>query len=320
MKTSLFSPAEKAATDKAIARSLEELRRVETVVEALVDVGAFSPATLYAQVAATRAWLAHTGVFVSPAIEHALARAAARITVDVALGPHHASSEQPQVLHVATQIPFPEGGHGRLLERWIRSDTEHTHSLAMTQPGHDVPEFLRATIAASGGTTHGLAPHSSSFVERARHLRTLASGFDAIVLHTHPNDALPILALSYPGRPPTIVCNHAPHVFWLGRSVCDVVTYGREFAKTICTTRRGIPPDACFPLPVALDPPDEAAAAARSEIRRELDVADNDLLLLTVGGDYKLRVAGVHDFVGTMANVVARRSHTQWRIVGPPLQ
>src|SRR5436190_1549782 len=284
---------ERQAIDDEIAASLDALRRGESVVEALVDMGSISHAALYAQVVAYRAWLSHTGVFASPAIEAALARAATRIETPVGEEPQQATNLR-RVLHIASAVAYPEGGHGRLVDRWIRSDTSSTHSLAITRPGHDAAQFLRDTVDASGGKVR-LAPGTSSFVERARDLRQFASQFDAVVLHAHPHDPIPILALAWPGRPPTILCNHAPQVFWLGGPIADVVTYGREYSKTISVERRGILPETCFGLQVPVDPPRETTPEARDAIRAELGVAPNDLFLLTVASEYKFRHAGSRD-------------------------
>lgn len=310
-----FSPEQTASTDQAIANSLEELRRAESAVEALVEVGAISSATLYAGVAAHRAAFAHAGVFGSPAIENALAQASLQIPHDVAV-PRRYPSNPSRVLHVASSIVFPEGGHGRLIERWIRSDTDRHHSVVVTGPKHEVPAFLREVVSASGGITDRLAPGSSSFVERARCLRRLAAEHDVVVLHTHPYDALPLLALSWPHRPPVIFCNHAPHVFWLGRSVADVVACGREFAIEICASRRGIPPAACYAVPLPVEPHVDVPSA-RTAIRHELGVAPEDLFLLTIASEFKFRTTGTRDLAETVANVVTRQPAVAWRIVGP---
>jgi len=304
------------AIDAEIAASLEALRRGESVVEALVGVGAISHAALYAQVVAYRAWLGHAGVFVSSAIEDALARAAAHIETPVA-GEQQNATASHRVLHVASAVAFPEGGHGRLIDRWIRSDTASVHSLAITKPGHDAAQFLRDAVDASGGEVR-LAPGTSSFVERARDLRQFASQFDAIVLHAHPHDPIPILALAWPGRPPTILCNHAPHVFWLGRAISDAVTYGRDHSKAISVERRGVLPAACFDLPVPVDPPRDITPETREAIRAELGVAPGELFLLTVASEYKFRHAGDRDLVETVVRVLADRPHIVWRIVGCP--
>jgi glycosyltransferase involved in cell wall biosynthesis len=151
---------------------------------------------------------------------------------------------------------------------------------------------------------------------RALDLRQIAAGFDIIVLHIHPFDPLPILALSWPNRPPTIFLNHAPHLFWLGRSISDVVTFGRDAAKEICVARRGIDPDACFFLPVVIDP-ENTKATARDDIRRELQVGARDLLLITVASESKLQTVGSHDLGETVIEAISADPNIVWRVVGP---
>lgn len=332
MTVSEFSARDRARLDHQIAESRAALHRAESVVESLVDAGAISTASKLAHVAARRAWLAHPGVFTSSAIESALGRGGARLDGEIATARWRERSRgQPRVLHVATDLPFPVGGHGRLLERWIRSDTGRAHSVVVTFPRRRVPAFLKSTIEASGGRIYGLAPGPSFLVERARHLRAiaadfakrarhlraLAADFDAVVLHTHPWDALPVLALAWPGRPPTIMSNHAPHVFWLGRAVSDVVVCGRQVAATMCTVCRGIPPEACFVQPVPVETAAQVASSTRDQVRRELGVADGELLLLTVASALKLRPVGGRDVVETIAGALSNRTDMAWRVVGP---
>jgi hypothetical protein len=301
--------------DLDISQSRAALRRAETIVAALVEAGAPSHAALYAQAAAHRAWCSHAGVFASPALESALAAAAATLS-DPPAARARSTRDRPGVLHVATQVEYPVGGHGRLIERWIRSDRSRRHSVVTTLPRHQVPEVLAAAAAASGGQVHRLAPGSASFAARAQHLRQLAAASDVVVLHTHPFDPLPILALAWPNRPPTVYSNHAPHVFWLGRAVADAVLCGRELAKRLCSERRGIPAEACYVVPMPAEPQDEAAGAPRNARREQLGVA-GDLLVLTVAAGFKLRPDGHRDLPATVADALASRPGVCWRVVGP---
>lgn len=309
-----FSPEQIETIDLAMSNSLQMLRRAESVIAALVDVGAISHAGLYAQAAAHRACYAHTGTFASPAIEVALARASSHL--DAPSDTHESTGETRRVLHIATQLAYPEGGHTRLLLQWIRADSRSTHSLVVTMPRYDIPSPIVDAVAEQNGQTYRPAVGSSSFVERARHLRQIASGFDIIVLHTHPFDPLPLLALSWPNRPPTILMNHAPHLFWLGRSLSDVVTYGRDAAQEICVTRRSINPEATFYLPVTVESEDSETSASE-EVRRELAVQPEDLLLLTVASDYKLQKVAARDLIETVVKALSAQSNVVWRAVGP---
>lgn len=304
--------------DRHLARALDAVRCVESMVAPLVAAGAVDHAALLAEVGAQLAASSHAGVFASPALEEGLAAASARLSVPDVPRPRAPWTPAPRrVLHVATILNFPEGGHPRAIERWVRSDAGRTHSLAVTYPRGGVPDSLRGTVEASGGEVHRLAPRSCSFAERAAHLRRLAAENDVVVLHTHAYDALPLLALAFPGRPPTLMNNHAGHTFWLGRAVSDLVLCGRNAARAICVERRGIPEENCVVLPVAVDEPAPARRDARARLRAELGVDSDQLLLLTVGSEFKLRPAAGFDLAATTEAALARSRHAVWRLVGP---
>src|SRR5438067_2243266 len=75
-------------------------------------------------------------------------------------------------------------------------------------------------VKTSGGELMALNP-AAPWIERARALRELARGYDAVVLHIHHHDPVPILAFADGDRPPVVLFNHADHMFWLGSSIVD---------------------------------------------------------------------------------------------------
>ena len=312
-----FTPDQTSAADTRLRGNLARLRRMESVVAALAAEGAFEHVALYGEVAAHLAAHAHAGRFASPVLEAALAEAGRHLAV-AAPSPTVASHERSgdHVLHVATALAFPEGGHSRSLERWILADAGRRHSLVLTSPRGEAPAQLRAAVEFSGGAVHRLAPGSSSFLRRAAELRGLAVACDFVVLHLHPWDAVAPMALAFPGRPPTVINNHAGHLFWLGRTVSDVVTCGRDVAREICVGRRGISSEACRYLPV-LAWATPAQETLREGARRALQADPTDLVLLTVASQYKLQRLDGHDFLGTVAAAVEKRPGIVWRIVGP---
>jgi hypothetical protein len=109
--------------------------------------------------------------------------------------------------------------------------------------------------------------------------------------------------------------NHAGHTFWLGRAVSDLVLCGRKAARTICVERRGIPEESCAVLPVSVDEP--AGGDARARLRAELGVESDQLLLLTVASEFKLRPAAGFDLAATVEAALAGSGHAVWRLVGP---
>jgi hypothetical protein len=315
---SSFTPDQASASDARLRGNLARLQRMESVVAALVAEGAFEHVALYAEVAAHLAAHAHAGRFSSTVLEAALAEAGRHLAV-AEPSPTTAGHERTgdHILHVATELAFPEGGHSRSLLRWILADSGRRHSLALTSPRGEAPTELRAAIESSGGAVHRLAPGSSSFLRRAAELRGLAVACDYVVLHLHPWDTVATMALAFPGRPPTVINNHAGHLFGLGRTVSDVVTCGRDVAREICVTRRGIPSEACQSMPVlAWATPEQEIL--RDRARRALQADPADLVLLTVASEYKLQRLDGHDLVGTVSAAIEKRPGIVWRIVGPP--
>jgi hypothetical protein len=140
-------------------------------------------------------------------------------------------------------------------------------------------------------------------------------------LHLHPYDVVSILALGWPGRPPTILFNQAGHLAWIGRRIADVVACGRRVAIELCRDRRGIPAGACHLLPVpAAAPawPDEATrSAARLRARAELGVRAGDLVLLTIASEYKLQAIDTWDHAERIDAALRRLPGARWLLVGP---
>ena len=307
---------ESSAADQLVEGSRRELEREESAIEALAAVEAFDYVALYAQAAAHRAAYRHAGVFASAAIERSLLAAAASLE---SVATARRGGSVARVLHIATETPAPEGGHSRMIERWIRSDTQRSHSLVLTSPRREVPADLVAAIAEAAGAVHTLAEGSWSFMARAAELRKLAGDFDAVVLHTHPYDVVPTIALAAPSRPPSIAFNMAGHLFWIGTRIADVVASGRPGSVDLAIKRRGIQPEASHHLPVIAqprvldDPP-----TTRDGLRRSLGLDAHDFALITVASAYKLEPLDSFDLAAMVLEAIAQRPSVRWLVVGIP--
>lgn len=313
------SKGTEAAAAQLIRANREQLRIAQSIVSALAELDAPDHVALYSQATAHWGSSRFSGSFVFPSLERCLAAAAQTLPVPDAGA--HQNGETARVVHVATAIPFPAGGHGRFISRWVRLDRRRTHTLVVTSPYDVIEPILEQAVVESGGTVHRLAPAGCSLLRRAAELRALVSTADVIVLHVHDYDVVAAMALEWAGRPPTIRVNHNGHLPWLGCRVADVVACGRDSAVDICVARRGIPRRACLILPLAVE---RAAGdvsvereAARERTRAELGIREQALALLTVASPYKLRPIGSADLRTHVAATLARRPHDQWLVVGP---
>jgi hypothetical protein len=248
-------------------------------------------ATMY-QVAAALAWHSPTGLFASQRLEHGLTNIAHAIPSPAA-GGSAASSETPRapadVLHVLTAASVV-GGHTRLVRHWIESDTGRRHSIALTRQGSEaVPDWLLGAVRATGGHVHRIDRMAGTLTARATALATVFAAPDVVVLHTHPFDVVPSIAAAHmecvDRRPPTILLNHADHLFWVGLAASDLVVHLRRSGARLSGARRALTPDRSAILPVPLGSP--TRDGARSTTRLELGYRAHDVVALTIASGYK---------------------------------
>jgi len=222
------------------------------------------------------------------------------------------NSIRTRVLHVATRL-YNVGGHTRLLKTWIQLDDIAEHSVVLTdQPTAEVPEWIAATVAKSGGVFVHLNARNS-LLERARSLRRIAqSGYDALILHHHPSDVLPSVAFATADCPPVALMSHADHVFGLGPSAADVVLSVRGFGEEISKHRRFAKKNLLVPVPISAPDP----SATRAEARSRLRIPRDKIVLLTVGSAYKFTPTETHNFFATTRKLLVQNPEAHLYAIG----
>jgi hypothetical protein len=110
--------------------------------------------------------------------------------------------------------------------------------------------------------------------------------------------------------------NHADHCYWLGREAADLVVSHRELGSKIAREQRGIPDSRTALLPLPLGGA-VAAGADRDESRAALGIAPHQVVLLTVGSDYKFGPVGGPHFLDAAEPVVAGNPDAVLLAVGP---
>lgn len=296
------------------------LRRSDALYRALAaraqrdrQKGLVERAVRGAQNAARLACFAHAGRFADGRLENLLleiGREHVPATPPVPRDP--GISDSTRVLHVATRV-LATGGHTRLLVNWIRQDRARRHSLVIVdQPDSEVPSFVRDTVEAAGGSVVVLGRPRGNMVDAAVTLRRLAeTAADAVLLHIHQFDAVPLLAFASAGGPPVALVNHSDHTFWLGSCVADVVVPFRPFGERL-GARRSVARQSLVPIPLAIRPPE----ISRDEARRQLGLGTDDVALLTIGARYKYEPTDSHDFFARMVSVLEASPRAQLYVVG----
>jgi hypothetical protein len=253
------------------------------------------------------------GVFYSHALETMLQALA--LTIPAA--PVRTPSEN-RFLHVVTRC-YASGGHTRVLERWISASpaTQRHDVVLISQGRRPVPPYLEEVVQQkSGGILH-LAPRLP--LEKAAELRALAGDYSAIILHVHPYDIVPMLALSHTKfARPIVLFNHADHLFWLGTSLADLVVNFRSSTLEIGRKARGITHDAVLPLPMKPVPeklrPDRETL---SSIKASLGFPATCKVMVTIASAYKYEPSGGVDFLATIEEILRLEPEAVLLAIGP---
>lgn len=270
-----------------------------------------------ASVAAEFAWRHHPGLFTSQDLEELLFRISETIS---GRAPSYRHTLQVQirplrVLHVLSDS-YDAGGHTRLATQWMSIDSSRTHSVAFTRPQTRVPEDLRNAAEGSGGSIIQLCPDGQGLLKTAEALADVAYNYDVIVLHIHPSDVVPNLALSaLPSRPTVLFCNHADHVFWLGVRASDMVVCFRPSGHVLAQARRGIPTRRLFDLPLPVRMP--ARRLSREAAKVALSIPRDKILLLTVASGYKFRSSTRPDMLDSVTQVLRDVPEATLIAIGP---
>ncbi len=306
------------SSSERAAPVLEHLACFQALVaqaERYAHQGRLQAAAVYGQVASKYAASQHPGLFASPRLERTLLAIGRRLAPPGPPAPPP-QAEPGRVLHVLTQVARI-GGHTRMLWRWIEQDRGRVHSVALTrQMAVAVPSALREAVAATGGVIHVLDERRGDLLAWALALRGLAASAELVVLHSNPDDVIPLIALAdKPSLPPVLFVNHADHLFWLGAGVSDVVANLRESGAALARERRGIAAERCAMLPIPL--PTLARTLTPTEAKRRLGLPPDAVVMLTIARPHKYMPFNGQSFVEGLLPVLERHPQAWLIAVGP---
>ena len=198
------------------------------------------------------------------------------------------------VLIVMTEA-YALGGHTRVVERWVSLDCSRVYSLVLTgQAVADVPQSIRQAIEASGGSV--VSALSKDPLVVAAELRKMSARFESVILFTHPNDPLPLIAYGTDDfTRPVGFFNHMDHAFWFGASIIDGLAEMRTWGQELSRARRGL---ADVPSTVVGIPGDcvSRGIVDRARVRKRLGLPSDLKIVITAGSAYKYRTLNGVDF------------------------
>jgi hypothetical protein len=264
------------------------------------------------------AWYYHTGVFSESKLDDIILKIGSQLEsltssdVQPVLFSDDKTGLKKRILHVASEL-HDVGGHSRLIKSWIENDSANHHSLIITnQEDNKFPVEFAKSMNVSGGQVIML-PKSESLLNRAGILRKASQQFDFVILHIHPNDIIPLLALATENVPPVGLMNHADHAFWLGVSIVDLVIDLRSFGTNLTMNRRKGKKSLILPIPLLK----ASEEITREEARRQLSIQDDQVLIVSMGAEYKYFKNKSVDFSQTAAKLLDKNLQTQLYLIGP---
>lgn len=306
-------PASALQLASRLEENHEELCRLVAGAELALHRNRPEAAAVGGQIAATFAWLNHSGIFASAGLETLLRTIGTALPASATSALRTPRSERLRILHVATQL-YGTGGHTQMIVRWLDQERATQHRLCLTRQGR---RLVPAKVVRSlGGGAHLklLDSQRGGLLERAVALRNEAQWADVVILHVHPNDVVP--AIAFAGRTvPVIYVNHADHVFWTGVGISTLVLSLRGSGNSLNIDRRGVDPRRTAVMVRPLG--DRQRVLTRDEAKRRLQLDPNDLLIVTAADGSKYEPITRPSFLDLILPVLGANARVHLHAAGP---
>lgn len=243
--------------------------------------GNYFGSVYYSSYAATFAWTHHPGSFFSGDLESTLISIGAkRVRSNKTINNEFLNDNRLKVLHVASEV-YDTGGHSREIINWIENTKEHYNNLLVLTRAFNIGPYILASLKRRKINTVFINNGKNDIFDVASKLKNISRDWpDYIILHTHPDDVVPLLAYSSFEGPPILLFNHADHVFWLGSEISDAILNIRKEGLDLSNERRNTSSNFLLPLPLE---------SKESIDHRNKDKAfmKNKKIILTMASDYK---------------------------------
>ena len=238
----------------------------------------------------------NTGYFTSSILETFFVDYARKIKADLKNIDYNKNS----VLHVMSK-GYLTGGHTRVVERWIENaPNTQKHSVVFTRKNSVGLKVLEQNVKNKNGE-YVLLGNLSSLEEKAIQLRKLAMEYEYVILHTHMDDPIPIVAFGVEEfTRPVFLYNHASHRAWLGKSIADLVL-DLEEDDEVTKIKRGITNTYFLGVPskkISL------TIADKIEVRKKLNLPLDKKIIVTSGSDARYREICGNNFIDYLKEIM----------------
>lgn len=218
--------------------------------------------------------------------------------------------QQGKILIVMTKAAYI-GGHTLLVHNWVQRDKKNQYSIVFTDMDVlDVPVFIKSIIKKSGGYIFSLTGND---MEKAERLLQVSESFERILLFSHMQDIIPVLAYgNKEWKTPIYFYNHADFRFSFGFSVSDVVLNLCEFDVNKTIRYRGIQKEKslCMQFPIKRRVSNRVEVLNKQELRNRINEKygiDNEKLVVSMGAEFKFEDIIDYQFDLFATELVKRR-------------
>jgi hypothetical protein len=310
------APAGEGSPESAarIQKNFDEFEHYVSRAEGYLKQGELEAAAAHCAIASHLATRTHAGIFWSPRAEAILSEIGRRIPDPDAPAVRPRAREFKRILQVCTQV-HQVGGHSKMLCQWVNADTTRTHSLVLTQHRGPTPKFVHDTFRRSGGKVEWLNHRPGGQIAWAKRLREIAKDFDLVILHTHCEDVVPVIAFAETEKyPPVLVLNHADHIFWYGPSICHLSINLRDAAQDLAIGRRGVAESRNILMPTLSE--SVKRTRSREEAKKEIGISPETILLVSAARKAKYRTMHGVTFADIHAPVLAKHPNATLLVCG----
>ena len=250
----------------------------------------------------------NTGYYTSSVLEKVFVDCAKKIKTDLS----NIHYKKDSVLHVIT-MGYETGGHTRVVERWIENaPSNQVHSVLQTTAANIKLAVLEKNIKSKNGEFIVLE-NSLSLKEKAAKLREYAMNYEYIILHTHMEDPVPIIAFGTEEfTRPVFLYNHASHHPWIGKSIADLVL-DIENNDSVTTEKRGITNTYFLGVPskeISVSIPD------KNKFKEKINFPSDKKIIVTCGTDIKYRTISGRSFADYLSSIMDE--NTRCYVIGIP--
>jgi hypothetical protein len=220
-------------------------------------------------------------------------------------------------LHVLSHAEF-SGGHNRLVKNWIEFDESRKHSIVITkQYKNPIPDFLIESVEKTGGRIYNLV--NDNRMKKARQLLDIASRYEKIIIHSHPDDVTPLLAFANPNWiKPIYVLNQANYAFNIWVSIADMVLDLSKNDQQLSLRYRGCNQSEILPIPINEQKITKTHIKERDNksIYDKYMLPNNCKIITSMAADFKYTPVADYNFQEMVKTVVSSYNNVYFLIIG----